>query len=257
MLKTEQHGHVQLVTFTRPQRANSVTREFLQELEDCALALRNDAETRVVIFTGEGRHFCSGADLDDNSLDDGPLVLRRRRMQAGGRTVRALLDIDQITIAAWNGAAIGGGACIAAALDFRIGADDCFLQLPEIDIGLNLMWQALPLITHLVGPARAKRLAAGGERRYAADLLDWGLLEEKVPTAELLPKAFAFAETYVNKSPVAVQMIKQSVNRIVSALDSSIMHMDVDQWLLARSTKDCPEAKAAYRGKRKPKFVGD
>jgi len=256
-LKIDQYNHVKVVRFNRPSRANSVTYEVLVELEACAHSLREEAETRVVIFTGEGRHFSSGADLDDASGFEGPLVLKRRRVQAGARAIRALQSIDQITIAAWNGAAMGGGACITTALDFRIGAQDCFMQYPEIDIGVNLMWQSLPLITHLVGPARAKRLVAGGERIHAPTLLEWGVLDEVVPPEELLARAFAFAEIYANKPPIAVQMIKQGVNRIVSALDQSIMHMDSDQYLLAHTTTDHPEAKAAYREKRIPRFLGD
>ena len=76
---------------------------------------------------------------------------------------------------------MGGGACIATALDLRIGADDCFMQYPEIDLGMNLMWQSLPLCIHLVGPARAKRLVIGGERVFAPTLLQWGVLDECVP----------------------------------------------------------------------------
>ena len=117
---------------------------------------------------------------------------------------------------------MGGGACFATALDFRIGAADCFMQYPEIDIGVNLTWQSLPLITHLVGPARAKRLVAGGERVMAPTLLDWGVLEAIAPADQLLPSALDFAERYVHKPPVAVQMIKQSVNQIVSALDQGL-----------------------------------
>lgn len=255
-LRLEQHGFVKLVTFTRSARANALTYEFLVEIEACAHALREEADTRVVIFTGEGRHFSSGMDLDDARGYEGPLVLKRRRTQAGARAINALYGIDQITIAAWNGAAMGGGACLATALDFRIGAADCFMQYPEIDIGMNLMWQSLPLITHLVGPARAKRLVAGGERIHAPTLLEWGVLDELVDPATLLPRAFELARCYVDKPPVAVQMIKQSVNRIVSALDHSIMHMDVDQNLLTRTTADQPEALAAYLEKRPPQLRG-
>ena len=82
----------------------------------------------------------------------------------GERAIQAIYEMDQITIAAWNGAAMGGGAWLATAMDFRVGADDCFMQYPEILIGVNLMWKSLPLITHLAGPANAKRLVVGGER---------------------------------------------------------------------------------------------
>jgi enoyl-CoA hydratase/carnithine racemase len=254
----ERKGHVALVTFNRPAKANALNYEHLAEIESAALSFRDDAETRVVIFTGAGTHFSSGADLTDpGTAFQGPLSLRRRRSRIGERAIQALYGIDQITIAAWNGAAMGGGACITTALDFRIGAEDCFMQYPEVDIGVNLMWKSLPLITHLVGPARAKRLVAGGERIQASDLLAWGVLDQQVPRVELLDAASALAERYVNKPPVAVQMIKQSVNQIVSALDEAVMHMDVDQNLLAQSAEDRQTAVRAYLNKTEPTFTGN
>jgi enoyl-CoA hydratase/carnithine racemase len=257
-LNLTRNGYVTTVTFNRPARANALNVDHLLEIEQAALSFRDDAQTRVVIFTGAGRHFSSGADLaDPGAADQAPLSLRRRRARIGERAIRALYQIDQITIAAWNGAAMGGGACIATALDFRVGAEDCFMQYPEVDIGLNLMWKSLPLITHLAGPARAKRLVAGGERIHAAQLLDWGILDRLVPAAQLLDAADELAERYLNKPPVAVQMIKQSVNRIVSALDESIMHMDVDQNLFAQTSEDRAAATAAYLNKTPPTFTGN
>ncbi len=108
--------------------------------DHAALSFRDDVETRVVVFTGAGKHFSSGADLKDPGDEYRvPFVLRRRRNRIGERVIRALTEMDQITIAAWNGGALGGGACITTALDFRVRADDCFMQYPEIDIGMNLM----------------------------------------------------------------------------------------------------------------------
>ena len=246
------------VTFNRPAKANALHHEHLVEIEAAALAFRDDAETRAVIFTGAGAHFSSGADLTDaGEAYRVPLVQRRRRMRIGERCISALTQMDQITIAAWNGAAMGGGACIATALDFRIGADDCFMQYPEIDIGVNLMWRSLPLLVRLVGAARAKRLVIGGERIPAETLLAWGVLEERVPRARLLEAAREMAERYAAKPPIAAQMIKQSVNQIASALDAAIMHMDVDQNLLAASSKDRRTAIEAYLAKTTPTFTGD
>ncbi len=250
--------HVAVVTFNRPDKANALNYAHLAEIEAAALAFRDDADTRVVIFTGNGRHFSSGADLSDPGAEyRGPLTLRRRRSRIGERAIEALYAMDQITIAAWNGAAMGGGACIATALDFRIGADDCFMQYPEVDIGVNLMWKSLPLIVHLAGPARAKRLVAGGERIHADTLERWGVIDERVPRAELLDAAARLARHYVAKPPAAVQMIKQSVNRIVSALDRSIMHMDVDQNLFAQSSEDRRTAVDAYLQGTSPEFSGN
>ena len=89
---------------------------------------------------------------------------------------------------------MGGGACIATACDFRIGADNCFIQYPEIDIGVNLMWKSLPLIVNLVGPARAKQLVVGGIRLEADSLLTWGILDDLVSSNDLLDKALELAK---------------------------------------------------------------
>ena len=256
-LHIDRRDHVAVVTFNRPQRANALNFEHLAEIEHCALAFGDDAATRVVIFTGAGRHFSSGADLVDFPDElTYPMVLRRRRFRIGERALHAILGIDQITIAAWNGGALGGGACLATAADFRIGASDCFIQYPEIDLGMNLMWQSLPLTTHLVGPSRAKRLVIGGERVYAPTLLGWGLLDEMVEPAALLARAQEFALTYVNKSPVAAQMIKRSINQISGALDRALMHMDADQNLLTHTLADQKAAAAAYAAKTTPLFNG-
>ena len=100
-------------------------------------------------------------------------------------------------------------------------------------------------------------LVAGGARIHADMLLDWGILDELVPRAGLLKAANNMAAHYVDKPPVAVQMIKQSVNRIVSALDESIMHMDVDQNLFASTLEDRKVAINAYLSKTAAEFTGN
>ena len=252
------HGTITVVQFSRPEKANALDYAMLEAIESVALACRDDETSRVVIFTGAGKHFSAGADLRaSGGAYQGSLSLRRRRVRIGERVIQALLDIDQITIAACNGAAMGGGACMAFACDFRIGADDCVMGFPEIDIGLNLMWQSLPLVTHLVGPARAKRLVIGGERVPAQTLLSWGVLDEVVPRDELLDRALALGAHYAAKPPVAAQMIKRSVNQLVGALDRAVMHMDADQNLLAQSTEDRKKAVEAYLAGETTTFDGN
>jgi enoyl-CoA hydratase/carnithine racemase len=175
----------------------------------------------------------------------------------GERTIEAILAMDQISIAAWNGAAMGGGACIATACDFRVGADDSFMQYPEIDIGLNLMWKSLPLVLNLVGPARAKHLVVGGFRESANKLLEWGVLDEVVPRKGLLMRVHSLAAHYAAKPPIAAQMIKQSTNQIANALAHAIMHMDADQNMFSATTQDRKRAVEAYLNKQKPTFDGN
>ena len=256
-LNIRKDGHIALVEFNRPAKANALNHAHLADIEAAALAFQEDAETRVVIFTGSGKHFSSGADLDGFGAGRASLLQHRRHMRIGERATLAVYNMDQITIAAWNGAASGGGAVLATAMDLRIGADDCFMQYPEIDLGVNLMWKGLPLILHIAGPSRAKRLVIGGERIHAPALLDWGILDALVPRRVLLDTAFEWAGRYAAKSPVAAQMIKRSANAMVSALDSAVMHMDVDQHLLAAGTHDQKAAIAAYLAGKEASFTGD
>lgn len=257
-IEVEREGHLAWVRFNRPEKANALNHAHLTEIEHAALGFREDAEVCVVIFAGHGKHFSSGADLSDpGEAYKVPLVHRRRRMRMGERVIEAILDMDQITIAAWQGAAMGGGACIAFACDFRVGADNCFAQLPEIDIGLNLMWKSLPLFVNLIGPARTKRMAIGGDRIDARTLEAWGVLDRLVPLAELNARATEFAQHYAAKPPVAAQMIKQSTNQISNALNHALMHMDTDQNMFASTTTDRAEAVSAYLNKTHPEFTGN
>ncbi|MDI7252786.1 enoyl-CoA hydratase/isomerase family protein [Candidatus Solincola sp.] len=259
-LVVERKGHLAVVTLNRPERGNALSVEMMRELEDAALSFREDTETRVVIFTGAGKHFCVGIDLRDPEHVESvsaPLLARQRLFHLGPRMIRALRGMDQVTIAAINGAAMGGGACIASALDFRLGAADCRVGYPESSLAIPLSWVSLPLCVHLVGPARAKRWLMLGEKLGAEMLLQWSFLDEVVPTDELLERALKMAESYASRAPVAVQMIKRSVNAVVGALDEAIMHMDSDQVLLAETTRDFREAVQAFLEKREPEFRGE
>lgn len=257
-LSIKKSNHLATLCLRREAARNALNYEFLLEIEHAVHSFREDPETRVVIFAAAGPHFCAGADLNafrDNTEET--KLVKRRRLRMGERVMQAVLSMDQISICAWNGGAIGGGGCLATATDFRIGAEDCFLQYPEIDLGLNLMWQSLPRTVRLVGESRAMRLAVGGERVHAKILLDWGLLEEVVPVENLQASTEAFAETYLKKPPVAAQMIKRSLSAVSRHLDQAFMHMDADQHMLASSSDDHRSAVEAYIEKREGKFVGD
>ncbi|NKB56397.1 MAG: enoyl-CoA hydratase/isomerase family protein [Alphaproteobacteria bacterium] len=256
-IKVDRGGEIATVTFNRPEVANALNARHLQEIEHAALSFRDDAEARVVIFEGAGKHFTSGADLSERQPADDRLVVQRQKRRIGQRCIQALLDMDQITIAAWTGAAMGGGACIASALDFRVGAEDCFMSFPEILIGVPLMWQSLPICVHLMGPARAKRIVISGEHVRGPTLLEWGVLDEMVATGAVSDTAMEWAKRYAAQPPIAAQMIKRSVNAISGALDRSIMHMDFDQHLLASGTEDAAIAVASYRGDAPRVFKGN
>lgn len=257
-LELDRTGAVTTIWLNRPDKFNALSVELMSEIEQVARSFLGDETTRVVVFRGHGKHFSAGADLKpDRSAAPSPLVMRRRDSGLGARMIRAIMEIDQVTIAGIQGAALGGAACIATACDFRIGSDDCFCGYPEVNLGMNLMWQALPLCVHLIGPARAKRMIMLGANENAATLENWGFLDEVVAREDLDQAVEKMAKAYAAQPPVAVQMIKQSINAVSSALDRAIMHMDTDQNLLTATTEDLREGMAAFREKRDPEFKGN
>lgn len=257
-LVISKRGSVAVVSFDRAERLNALSRDLMLEITEAANAFQQDVDTRVVVFTGRGKHFSAGADLRDPDRGAGGSRLsQRRRIRSGPDMIRSIFEMHQITIAAINGVALGGGACIATACDFRIGARDSFCGYPEINRGMNLHWVALPLCVHLIGPSRAKRMIGLGRNEDAETLLRWGFYDEVVDADQLMERALSMAAEYARQPPIPLQMIKQSVNAVVSALDRSIMHMDHDQWMLTASTEDYREGIKSFFEKRKPEFTGN
>ncbi len=259
-LTVERNGYIATVTFNRPEKLNALSSDLMHEIDAVAQEFNNDEQARVVIFTGKGKNFSVGADLTDPKraaqIQD-TLMMRYRHTKIGPKMIRSIYNMDQITIAAINGYALGGGACIASACDFRIGAESCAIGYPEANLAMNLSWTALPLCVHLIGPSRAKQMVILAQKENAGTLLEWGFLDEVAPDEGLLEKAAEMAGVYASQPPMAAQMIKRSVNAIVSALDQSVMHMDSDQFLYAISGEDFSEGVKAFFEKRPGQFKGN
>ena len=256
LIVEKRDDHIAIVTLNRPAKLNTLNSTLMREIERVTEEFHTDLETRVVIFTGTGKHFCAGVDLTEPQPQT-TLLGNQRSRQIGPRMFHKLQSMEHITIAAINGGAFGGGACIAAALDFRIGEENCYAGFPESRLGMSLSWNALPLVVHLIGPTYAKEMVILGKNNDAKTLLKWGFLSEVVPKDKLIDRAIEIAKEYAAMPPIPAQMIKKSINHISSALDKAIMHMDMDQLLLTLGTKDLREGVAAFFRKRQGKYIGD
>lgn len=258
IIRLTRDGAIATLTIHRPERRNAITNEMMEDIERTARSFAQDEATRVIIIRAEGNDFSVGADLSQPRFQGDPqsMLMRRRGLELGGLMMRALQEIHQPTICAIKGVATGGGACIPTACDFRIAADNTRLGYGEVKMGINLMWNAVPVCVNLIGPARAKRMIMSGKLFDAATLLNWGFVDEVVPADKLDETARTWAEEYAALPPIAVQMIKRSINKYTGALDNAIMHMDADQWLLTAHSDDMKEAISAFFEKRKPTFTG-
>ena len=254
-LQIKKQDSIAVVSLNRPESMNALIIGVLKEICTLQEHFRQDLDTRVVIFTGEGENFSAGADLKEKAQLSTKLESWRNNF--GKPAIKSILDIDQITIAAVNGYCLGGAACIASACDFRVASKKAILGYPEINLGINLNWLGLPLAVRLIGPAKAKKMVISGENENAETLLSWGFYDEICAPDKLMERSLEMASLYASKSPIAAQMIKRSVNNLVYKNDESIMHMDYDQTLLTHETKDRREAVTAFFEKREPEFKGD
>ena len=246
------------ITLNRADRRNALNRQMMQDLTTVAARISDREEVRAVIFSAEGTDFSVGADLKEvgSMKTDGSLLRARRDAELGQTMLQAIRSMHQPTICELKGVATGGGACIAAACDFRIADSTTRLGLGEVKVGMNLMWHAVPLFVEQLGLSRAKQLIMSGDLVEVSTLSEWGMVDQVCTPEDLRAATATWAAKYAALPPIAVQMIKRSINQYALALSDAVMHMDSDQWILAARSDDFRESVAAFVEKRKPNTTG-
>ena len=251
-LQLDIEHRLSIVRLNRPAARNALSRALMRELTICARELAERTDIDVVILTGDDQCFSAGADLKDaNAWGDDTLstVERRELTGSGFRMCKAWEEMPQITIVAIEGFAVGGGLALALACDWRVLADDAFVSLPEIALGIPLTWGTIPRLVNLLGPAKAKRLTILCERFSAADALAIGLIDYVAPKGGALTRARAVAAQTLAMPAAAVRMSKESANAVATALNHATGYMAHDQIALASAS---PESRAARAAAHKP-----
>jgi enoyl-CoA hydratase/carnithine racemase len=213
-------GRIATVTLNRPDRRNSLSDAMLAELATAFAELRDDAGTRVVIVTGAPPVFSAGADAalkSTMSAEERRRVFLARKSQFRRLFERAtglLEGLEQATIAAINGHAVGGGVGLTLACDFRWAAEDAQLWIPEVDLGVPLGVGSTTRLVRLVGPARAKEIIMECRRYPAAEAQALGLVHRVVPGADLAKAVREYAERLAAKPFRPLAEVKARINAI-------------------------------------------
>jgi enoyl-CoA hydratase len=243
-----------IVRLSRPQSRNALSRQLMRELTSEARRLAERTDIDVVLLTGDATCFCAGADLKDNGAwesNDLSAVELRESVATGYRMCKAWEELPQVSIVAIEGYAVGGGLALAIACDWRVMADDAFVSLPEIALGIPLTWGTIPRLTNLVGPAMTKRLTILCERFTAADALRIGLVDYTVPKGRALARALEVAAQTLAMPAAAVRMSKESANAAATALNHATGYMAHDQMIAAASSAEARAARAAFSARGK------
>jgi enoyl-CoA hydratase/carnithine racemase len=213
-------GAIATVTLNRPDRRNSLSDPMLAELAAAFAELRDDAATRVVVVTGAPPVFSAGADAPI-SAKMSPEE-RRRTFLARKSEFRRLFErantllesLEQATIAAINGHAVGGGWGLTLACDFRWAAAEAQLWIPEVDLGVPLGIASTTRFVRLVGPARAKEIIMECRRYPASEAQALGLVHRVVPGASLAREVRAYAGLLASKPFKPLAEVKARINAI-------------------------------------------
>lgn len=245
----ERSGPIATVRMQREAKRNAFDREMITEMHDAALTLRREPEIAVIIVTGTDKAFSAGADMHDPRQFDATLTLMQKRegMLLGAEMARQWQTLPQVTIAAIEGYAVGGGLTLALSCDFRVMGRSAFLWVPEVDIGANYGWNTVPRLVAMAGPAAARRMILLAERVEADQARAWDLVDELADDGAALAKAAEMAARLASKPRMALAVSKRAINAAANALLDVASHGDMEQVLLCFTHHAEEQARAGAR----------
>ena len=249
-----------VVTLNRPERLNALTWAMIDELHATLADLGARRDVRVVVLTGAGRGFCSGLDVggDDAVGSVGDVVEVYDRQERVASLATRLRNLPQPVVAAVNGPAAGGGFALALASDVRVCARSARFNAAFVRIGLSACDVGVSyLLPRIVGLGVASELMLTGRLVDAEEALRIGLANRVVEDGEAVEAALDLAADIARNSPFGVRMTKQVLARNVDAQSlESAVELENRTQVVATRTRDMPEALAAFRERREPRFTG-
>ena len=255
LVRVERDGYVVTLTLNRPEAANSFSRAMLDAFGSAVATLAGDGDARAVVVTATGeKAFCAGADLKEReamSPAEVRAVVTRIR-----ESISALAALPIPTVAAINGAALGGGTELALACDFRLASSTATLGLTETSLAIIPGGGGTQRLARLVGPGRAKELIFTARRIDAAEAFGIGLVEELVEPEHLRARAAELASAIAANGPIAVRAAKEAIDRGLDLPLAEALQLETDLYGRTIDTTDRLEGLAAFREKRAPDYRG-
>ncbi|MBL8347625.1 MAG: enoyl-CoA hydratase/isomerase family protein [Rubrivivax sp.] len=266
-LRLSNQGPVATITLDRPQRLNAAPPQMFDEIHE-ALQQLPSLGARALVITGEGRAFCSGADLSGRGSEPAaspsanPNATSRGAgaykalTEHYGPTMLALAKLNIPIVAAVNGVAAGIGCSLALACDFVVAARSAYFLEAFVNIGLVPDGGATWMLPRLVGKARAVEMMLLGERITADKAEAWGLIHKAVDDAELTPQAMALAERLAAGPTRALGLMRQGLARALEQSYAEALATEATHQMIAGDTADAREGALAFLERRKAVFKG-
>jgi len=249
-LLMEVENEIAVVTINRPKSLNALNSETLAELNECFSEIEKRKDIKVVILTGSGeKSFVAGADISEmvNATAAEGRTMGLLAYTAFGR----LENMPQVTIAAVNGFALGGGCEISMSCDIRVAAENAKFGQPETGLGILPGFGGTQRLPRLVGKGRAKELIFTCDMIDAQEAYRIGLANKVVSQAELLDYCKKMAAKIISKGSYAVSLAKSAINTGLDVDLSSGLKFEADLFGLSFATADKKEGMSAFLEKRK------
>ena len=245
---------VATIRLNRPDRLNAVTFDMLDLIRASLLRAVNEG-ARAVLLTGEGRAFCSGADLAGR-MDRGPVDPAESLEFHYNPLAETLSKLPIPIVTAINGPAAGAGVGIALGGDIVVMAKSAYLLLAFSNIGLVPDCGATWLVAKSAGRAKALEMALLGEKMFADDAKDAGLVARVVEDDALMAEAGKLAATLAAKPTIALGLIRAQIKAALNNTLSETLSVEAAHQRIAGKTEDFREGVMAFLGKRAPEFKG-
>ena len=243
------------VRFNRPGKLNAINPEMIEDLRKLVTDVRADPGARVVIFTGNGRAFCAGADIAALAKVGGPSDFMSF-IESVQMALNGIEDLDRPTIAAINGIAYGGGCEISLCCDIRVIAEDASIGVPEIKIGLLPGAGGTQRLPRMLPTAIAKQMIYTGDPLTAQQALHHGLVNEIAPTGQALEVAVLWARKLLKLPPVGIRCAKLLVDIAQNGSLKTGIEAERQAMGLLYATEDRKEGLGAFLERRDAKFSG-